>query len=818
MRSLNYICLVLMICSLFACTKTLNEPITEKELFDFDWKFSKGAIENAELASFDDSEWEKVDLPHDWSIEGPFSKGNESFSRGGWLPTGKCTYRKTFNIPKRDENKRIAIYFDGAYRNAEVWINGEYLGKRPLGYVAFHYEMTQYIRFGEQNTITVKLDNSSQPGSRWYTGTGIYRHVYLIKSDKLHIPIWGNYIDSNDSDSEEALLKLQTKVMNGHPDKKTFILRHTVVNSNNVKVDSIQKPLTVDGNSEINVASEVKIYKPELWNPESPNQYTVKSDLIVDDELVYTEKNKVGIRNIAFNAKNGFNLNGKNIKLKGVCLHHDGGPLGAAVYRRSIERQLEILKEMGCNAVRTAHNPFSEEFLDVCDEMGFLVMNEMFDEWELPKDPMTSQDGKKIRVPIDFYAKEFREWADKDLTDFILRDRNHPSVIMWSIGNEIEQMMHPEGAPIAKRLAEIVHDLDYRPVTNGVYGYGWNRWPNDEAVSHSDIKGYNYILDEGFDKESVLFPNSKAIVTECASAQSFYPRGTYLYGEEKAAWWEQLNYKFDESYKWAEQRDIKGDVGMEAWEAIKKRPNIMGQFIWTGFDYLGEVIPFGWPARSSSFAPIDLSGFKKDGFYFYQSQWSEKPMVHIFPHWNLNGQIGKKVEVYAYTNGDEVELFQNGKSLGKRTNNLEGVEYQTWDVIYNPGELKAVAYKEGKFHSEKIIKTANKANSIEIFSRKKVMQANGQDLIYVEFTIKDKDGNTVPNANHLLNFSLDGPATIAGVGNGNNMSHEPFQANYRKAFNGKCLAIIKSTKVNGKIKLTVSSKGLESNTIELNSI
>jgi len=818
MKIFKYLFFLVTIVLFLACAESKNTTVTEKSLFDFDWKFTKGAITNAETVAFNDEVWKSVNLPHDWSIEGPFSKENKSFSRGGWLPTGKCTYRKTFQIPEEDKNKRIAIYFDGAYRNSEVWLNGELLGKRPMGYIAFHYDMTKHLKFGQKNTITVKLDNSNQPGSRWYTGTGIYRHVYLIKSDKLYVPIWGSYIKASTISTEVATLNLNTKVVNKHTKDKSFLIKHTVINSNNIAVDSVQTSLAIKGNSEIKTTSKINLKDPQLWSPEQPNQYRVKTDLIVNNAIVYTETNKTGIRNLEFNAENGFNLNGKNIKLKGVCLHHDGGPLGAAIYKRTIQRQLEILREMGCNAVRTAHNPFSEEFLDICDAMGFLVMNEIFDEWELAKAPMTIQNGKKIRMPINFYSKEFKEWADRDLTDFVLRDRNHPSVIMWSIGNEIEQMMLPEGAPIAKRLAKIVRNLDYRPVTNGVYGYGWNRWPNDEAVSHSDIKGYNYILEEGFEKENKLFPNVKAIVTECESAQSFYPRGTYLYGEEKIAWWNNLNYKENEAYNWVEKRDIKGNAGMKAWKTVKKRPNIMGQFIWTGFDYLGEVIPYGWPARSSSFAPIDLCGFKKDGYYFYQSQWSDKPMVHIFPHWNLKGQEGKKVTVYSYTNGDEVELFQDGKSLGKQKNATNDVEYQSWEVTYQPGTLKAVSYKSGKPHAEKIVKTAGEASGIGIFSRRTEMQANGQDLIYVELTLKDKDGNTVPNANTLLEFSLEGPATIAGVGNGNNMSHEAFQANRRKAFNGKCLVILKSTKEIGEITLTISGKGLVSNQIIVNSV
>ncbi|MDE5417527.1 DUF4982 domain-containing protein [Labilibaculum sp. DW002] len=815
MQKLQISILLLIIIFLASCQA--NQPTNTKELFDFNWKFSKGEAIDSENPDFDDTSWQDVDLPHDYSIEGPFSKENASFSRGGWLPAGKCAYRKSFKVSKSKLDKRFVIYFDGVYRNSEVWINGHFLGKRSLGYIAFHYDLTKYINFDANNIITVIIDNSSQPGSRWYSGTGIYRHVHLITTNKLYVPVRGNYIVANDYNDESATIKLETKVQNDSDAKKDIIIRHTAFNPDGQAVNSIDLQETLLSKENKIINSELNIESPSLWNPSTPNLYSIKTELIEDGKTIYSETNKTGIRKLEFNAQNGFLLNGKNIKLKGVCLHHDGGPLGAAVYERTIERQLEILREMGCNAVRTAHNPFSEEFMNVCDRMGFLVMNEMFDEWEQAKSPATTQNGKKIRIPVDFYAKEFKKWADIDLKDFVLRDRNHPSVIMWSVGNEIEQMMSDEGAPIAKRLAEIVHELDYRPVTNGVYGYGWDRWPNDSAVSHSDIKGYNYIKDDGFDKERSLFPSALAIVTECESAQSFYPRSTYLYDDAKKQWWNALQYESQEAYEWTEKRGITGDSGMEAWRAVKKRPHVMGQFIWTGFDYLGEVIPFGWPARSSSFAPLDLCGFPKDGYYFYQSQWSDEPMVHIFPNWNLNGMEGKLVDVFAFTNGDEVELFQDGKSLGKKSNDKKGVEYQTWKVKYKAGELKAISYLNGEKVAEKTLKTAGKEKKISLSVRRTEMKSDSQDLIYVECTIFDAEGNIVPNASNKINFSIEGPATIVGVGNGNNMSHEPFQASYRKAFKGKCLVIIKSTKEKGQILFSAHSKGLESSNLQLES-
>ena len=611
----------------------------------------------------------------------------------------------------------------------------------------------------------------------------------------------------------KSTINTKFKVTSEFEESKNIIAK-TSISKNGRLITSKEITLSTSNNKDEEFSIDLDIVNPQLWSPETPELYTVQVQLFENGTLIGEETSRTGIRTLEFDKDNGFSINGVNTKLKGVCLHHGGGPLGAAVYRRTIERQLEILREMGCNAVRTAHNPFSTEFMDICDEMGFLVMNEMFDEWEVVKNPATTQNGKKIRIPVDFYAKEFKEWADIDLTDFVLRDRNHPSVIMWSIGNEIDQMKTDEGIPIAERLIDIVHDLDDRPVTNGLIGYGWDAWPSDAAAATSDIKGYNYIKENGLVREENLFPDAMGIVTECASAQSFYPRGTYLYGDAKKAWWDNLNYESSEAFDWIETRGLLGERGYDAWKIIKNRPGVMGQFIWTGFDYLGEVIPFGWTARSSSFAPIDLCGFPKDGYYFYQSQWSTEPMVHIFPSWNLEGMEGKEVTVYAYTNGDEVELFQDGKSLGKQTNDINDVEYQEWKVIYNPGTLKAVASKNGNIIATKELKTAGKPAKIELFARRSNLKANGTDLAYIECTVLDADGNVVPNADNLIEFDVNGEASLIGVGNGDNMNHDSFQASNRKAFNSKCLAIIKTSEKNGAVEFTASSEGLESSTLK----
>ncbi|QVY66045.1 glycoside hydrolase family 2 TIM barrel-domain containing protein [Polaribacter sp. Q13] len=802
------------IISFISCSETNTKP--EHINFNEGWKFIQEDVQAAINPDFNDTTWETVKVPHDWSIKGPFSKDNPSFSRGGWLPTGKSTYRKTFDVTANKKDSKVFVYFDGAYRNSVVYINGNKVGYRPMGYIGFEYDLTKYINFDKKNVLTVTLDNSAQPGSRWYTGTGIYRDVTLKIKQKTFIPNWSLYVTtpsiSKENATVNAVFTVETEYTKGQE-----VVAKTSVLKDGIVVAFSEENIKLEGNSSKEIKVDLDIENPKLWSPETPDLYTVQVDIFKNGTLIGQENTKTGIRDLGYDKDKGFSINGKQIKLKGVCLHHAGGPLGSAIYRRTIERQLEVLREMGCNAVRTSHNPFSTEFLDICDEMGFLVMNEVFDEWEIVKEPATVQDGKKVRIPVKYYADKFKEWADKDLTDFVLRDRNHPSVVMWSIGNEIDQMKTDEGVPIANRLIDIIHKLDDRPVTNGLIGYGWDAWPSEAAAKTSDIRGYNYIKENGLDRENEIAPNAMGVVTECASAQSYYPRSTYLYGDEKKAFWDKLNYKSKESYDWVETRELIGFRGVQAWKDIKNRDNIMGQFIWTGWDYLGEVIPFGWPARSSSFAPIDLCGFPKDGYYFYQSQWTDKPMVHIFPHWNLEGMEGKKVTVYAYTNGDTVELFQDGKSLGKKTNNLKDVEYQSWDVIYKPGALKAISYKNGKEIATKEVKTAGKAAKIEIFVRRTNLKANDKDLAYIECTILDKDGNVVPKADNLIQFSIDGEATLIGVGNGDNFSHDSFQAKERKAFNSKCLAIIKTTKTAGNIQFTASSEGLESAVVSFNS-
>lgn len=818
MKRLKFVALALALAAVMGEVMAANE----QRLFDFDWKFSRGECAEAEKPQFNDSKWESVELPHDWSIEGPYSKEAPAFSRGAWLPAGKGAYRKKFNLTKSEAEGRVEIHFEGVYRNSEVWINGQYLGIRPFGFISFNYDMSPYVKAGE-NVITVKVDNSSQPGSRWYTGSGIYRHVYLNLSDKLYIPTWGNYIVANKVESDGAgVVEFATTVKNDNvKGAKSYAIRYTITDAEGkvVATQTTEKG-SVDAGKSVVDKSTLKVGEAKLWDGiKSPYLYNTTTEILDGKKVIYKESAKVGIRTMEYCADRGFILNGNVTKLEGMCLHHDGGALGAAVYRRTIERQLEILRDMGCNAIRLAHNPYSEEFLQVCDEMGFLVMAEIFDEWKTAKAPSIFENGDKGNLPVDFYAKHFDEWSDRDIRNALLHDRSHPSIFMWSIGNEIHEMKSDDGYPIGKRLSAIVHELDYRPTTNGVNGYGWDAWPSEKAVSTSDVRGYNYIKAKGFNIERAAAPKDMAIVTECSAVQSFYPRGMHIFGKKRDEFMDKLGYTGKWAYSELESNKLFRKDGLEAIRTVKERPHIMGMFVWTGFDYLGEVTPFGWPARSSSFAPIDLCGFPKDGYYIYQSQWSDEPMVYLYPHWNFEGQEGESIPLTCFSNCDEVELLVNGFSYGRVKIDVGGVDYAQWHVPYAPGEVKVLAYKKKVKApvAEMTIRTAGEAAAVKVSADSETMVANSQDLIYLECDVVDKDGNFVPTADNMLEFKVSGAATLVGVDNGDNMSHQSFKGDKVTAFSGKALAIIKSTHAAGDITVTVSSKGLKPATLKFKS-
>jgi beta-galactosidase len=776
------------------------QSIRKVENFDSSWKFMLGDDSLAKKNTFNDKKWRILDLPHDWSIEGSFSQKNPSTANEGGLPTGIGWYRKTFTLPLSSKNKNIIINFDGVYRNSEVWINGHYLGKRPNGYISFNYDLTGYLKFGNQtNVIAVRVDNSDQPNSRWYSGSGIYRNVWLTTINKIHFKQWGTFITTPQINAHSATVNVSTNISS--TDRN--LLLKTVIYDEMGKV-------VADNTSSINnqvddIDRNIVIKNPILWSTDHPYLYKVVLQLFKGNELLDDYKVNIGFRSFKFDSEKGFSLNGVPMKIKGVCMHHDLGALGAAVNTRAIERQLQILKQMGCNAIRTSHNPPAPEFLNLCDKMGFLVMDESFDMWAKKK---TKHD----------YHEDWANWHKQDLTDQILRDRNHPCVFIWSIGNEIREQFDSTGISITRELVKVVKDIDdTRPVTSALSESD----PHKNYIYQSgalDLVGLNY-HQEVYADFLKNYPNQKFIATETMSALE--TRGFYDTPTDTTRHWPQSsknpftqgNSQFavtaydNVSAYW-------GSTHEETWKIIKKYDFLSGLFIWTGFDYLGEPTPYPWPARSSYFGIVDLAGFPKDVYYMYQSEWTDKPVLHLLPHWNWKpGQI---IDVWAYySQADEVELFLNGKSLGIKKKQGDDLHI-AWKVKFEPGTLKAVSRKNGKIVLSQEIHTAGAPAKIQLITDRKSIHADGNDLSFITVKVLDKDGNIVPDAENLIKFKVKGEGSIAGVDNGSQISMEPFKANYRKAFHGMCLLIVRAQKTKGEILVEASSSGLTSSTLALN--
>jgi beta-galactosidase len=808
--------IVFTVLSVFTRCNTVTQPPRTRKNFDANWRFHLGDLPAAEKVNFTDTSWRKLNLPHDWSIEGKFNRNNPGGE--GYLPNGIGWYRKTFTLPLSDKGKLIFIDFDGVYMNSKVWINGHLLGKRPYGYISFRYELTPYLNYGnKKNVIAVQVDNSKQPNSRWYSGSGIYRNVWLVKTNKVYIAHWGTFITTPEITKSQAKVQIQTRINNREQTEQLIMLKTVVLDDNNKQVATSVSKIHLNGDTSAIVQQKVTVANPDLWSVLHHHLYRAVSYVMSGNKILDWYQTIFGIRYFHFDANKGFFLNGKHIKIKGVCQHENLGPLGAAVNTRALERQLEILKKMGCNAIRTAHNPPSPELLKLTDKMGFMVLDEAFDVWN------------KGKVKYDYHLY-FDKWHQRDLSDFVKRDRNHPSVIMWSIGNEIPDQYSPKGAKIGKELANIVKTLDAtRPITSAM------NYPEakDNYLARSgalDLIGHNYGRSKWMEFHKI-FPGQKFIATETTS--SLATRGYYDMPSDSIRIWptrkawqiikkeKKKNKTIDYEKLFAKHHIMNpgftcsaydnccvpwGSTDEQTWKIVKKYDFIAGLFIWTGFDYIGEPTPYPWPARSSYFGIVDLAGFPKDVYYLYQSEWTRDTILHIFPHWNW--QKGDTIDVWAYTNCKKVELFLNGKSLGTRTKQGDELHLM-WRVPYAPGTLKAVGYMNNTVVKTTEIKTAGKPAKILLHADRSQIHANGKDLSFVTITIVDNHGIVVPYADNRVKFRIEGPATIAGVANGCQTSLEPFKANYRKAFNGKCLVVLQSTKKPGKIVLTAVSAGLQ---------
>lgn len=770
----------------------------QRSVTDFDkgWHFHLGDVKDADQSGFNDKDWRALNLPHDWSIEGESSKDNPAKPEGGALPGGIGWYRKVFTVPATDRGKLIYIDFDGVYQKSDVWINGHHLGFRPNGYISFRYELTPYLKFGASNTIAVKVDNSTQPNSRWYSGSGIYRNVWLVKTGKIAVDHWGTYITTPKVSTQSAEVRLVTKIRTAG-NAGTVSVNTTIYDAAGKAVASaIKNDLKLtDSISPVN--QDLVVKSPVLWSVAKPYLYKAVTQVLQNNKVVDTYTTPFGIRYFEFDIDKGFSLNGKPMKILGVCDHHDLGCLGAAVNTRALERQLEILKGMGCNGIRTSHNPPAPELLDLCDKMGFIVMDEAFDCWE------------KGKVKYDYHLY-FKEWHKRDLEDQIVRDRNHPSVMIWSIGNEIPQQTDTAALRIAPELAAIVHSLDMtRPITTANdHPDKYNQIVKSGAI---DLVGYNY-HHQLYEKFKQDFPGKKFIATETTSALE--TRGYYDMPSDSIRRWPQ---RWDKPFT---NPDGNGNVVSaydnvsapwgstheETWKVMKRNDYLSGMFIWTGFDYLGEPTPYSWPSRSSYFGIIDLAGFPKDLYYMYVAEWTDKPVLHIFPHWNW--KPGQPIDIWAYYNhADEVELFLNGKSQGIKKKQGEDLHVM-WRLKFEPGTLKAVSRKDGKTVLTQTINTAGAPAKIELTADRGTIKADGKDMSFVTVKVLDKDGNIIPNAEDKINFKINGPGFIAGVDNGDPVSHAPFKASWRKAFHGLALAVIQSSGKAGVVSLTATADGL----------
>lgn len=809
-------------------------------LFNDGWKFNLGDVPDAKNKDYDDESWRSLTLPHDWSIEQDFNKNSPSTHEGGFLDGGIGWYRKSFVLPKEIEGKKITIDFDGVYMDSYIYVNGEQVGNHPYGYTPFSFDITDNLICDgvTENVISVKVNNK-QPSSRWYSGSGIYRDVKLTVTDKVHVEQYGTYVTTPNLENEyskgKATVNIKTDIANEEGSDKEVNLISAIYDAKGNKVGDSTSTQVINANSTYKYDQNIEVKNPELWGTENPYLYSVVTTVLIDNEVVDEYETEFGMRWFDITTDNGFFLNGEQMKLEGVCMHHDQGALGAVANEAAIRRQVKILKDMGVNSIRVTHNPAAQVLIDICNEEGILLIDEAFDTW---------YGGKKTYDYGRFFEQKSihgdMTWAEYDVKQMVNRGKNAPSIIMWSLGNEIWESNQPKAIETAKNLQSWVKEIDTtRPTTFGEdkFRMGEGTGGHENVASVFDVVGFNY-AEANYDSFHEKYPEWILYGSETSSATR--SRGVYSHPESTSSHThddlQQSDYDNDH-VGW-------GRTAEDAWKRDRDREYILGEYIWTGFDYIGEPTPYysTFPAKSSYFGAIDTAGFEKDIYYFYQSQWSDEPMVHLLPHWNWENDDsikidGNKILVKAYTNANSVDLYYNedvnSDELGSLvasdkyevTNAGYNEKYKETDdgklhlefkVEYKPGKLTAVAKDEnGEEIARDVVKTANEAKAIDLSADRQVIEADGYDLSYITVDIVDENGTLVPNANNLVNFEVSGNGVIVGVDNGNAASVERYKDNKREAFNGKALVIVQSTKDAGSFTLTATSNGLTTDTINV---
>ncbi|MCA0756290.1 DUF4982 domain-containing protein [Paenibacillus sp. N4] len=776
---------------------------------NLDWKFYRGDEPKAWYKGLDDSGWRKVTLPHDWSVEEPFSE--EHSSGTGYLPGGIGWYRKAFTLPQHLEGKRVYITFEGVYNYSQVWCNSYYIGQRPFGYSTFTYDLTDFVRFGGgDNVISVKVNHKDIADSRWFTGSGIYRDVYLTVTDQIHIDQYGVFVTTPAVSVEQATVAVQVRLANETLEDAQVQIQNTLLDDTGAVVGAAAGSVSAAGGEGAEAGQTITVKKPKLWSPDTPYLYSLSTELLKDGEVIDRVITPVGIRWFSFDADKGFFLNGVNMKMKGVCVHHDAGALGAAVPAKVWVRRLTALKEMGCNAIRMSHNPPAPNLLDLCDQMGFLVIDEAFDEWEGVKNKWST--GHNVYPPKHYgYYEDFPEWGERDLKDMVLRDRNHPSIIMWSIGNEVDYPNDPYCHPYFESMTG--NNDANKPAAERQYD---PNKPNAERLATIARRLVKYVKD--------------CDTTRPVTAALAFPELSNLTGYAEALDIVGYNYKehlYEEDHQTYEGRVLYGSENsssLEAWLAVRDNDYMSAQFIWTGIDYLGEAK--GWPVRVAPAGFLDLAGFRKAGFYYRQSLWSSEPMAFLTamkqeednlrgnrrwtggaPHWNW--EAGELLKVTCHTNCEEAELFLNGRSLGTRKLS-DAPEYcLTWEVGFEEGTLTVAATgRDGNSYTCELI-TAAKPEALAMSADCAELKADGQDLAHVEIQIADGSGNLVYWADHEIRLSIEGPGEIIGMENGDIQDLEPYSSRVRKAHRGKLLAYIRTTAEPGQVVVRAEAQGLE---------